>query len=549
MINIDSLTLKLFADENADYFEDARIQKIQQPTRRDLIIQLHSAGETRKLYININPSVYHICFLTPQTAQKRHITVPQQPPMFCMLLRKYMVGSRIVRVNVPEDERIFEIYFETFSEIGEIIPLCLAVELMGKHSNVILYNYDTNIILGCMHNIGAEKSRFREMAGGLPYVYPPKSKRENFLNTPPEIIEARMNIDRERLAESFSSHFQNVSKALMNEIIQTGRIEKNLTTALKFQNINPSVALDYSDFSAFSFVTSGRRFKTSINEMLDDYFSFYMEKSVITALKQSLLTFAAKELKKNKSTLEKQQEQAGQLDKALIRRRKADIIMANLYQLKRGMTKITLNDFETGDPVEIDMDESLTPVENANRYYKLYNKAKTAFEIASDMMRKTLERIDYLENIIFQIETATDYESLAEIEEEIAPKTKTTKKPSSPVVEEVKINGFKIFIGKNNRQNDYIFSKISSPEDIWLHAQNSPGAHVLVKLGEKKELDDDTLLKAAKIAKKYSKQCAAIKAPIIYTKRKYLKRPPNTPAGYVTYKYEQEIVVGDEPPE
>lgn len=545
MINIDSLTLKLFADENADYFEDARIQKIQQPTRRDLIIQLHSAGETRKLYININPSVYHICFLTPQTAQKRHITVPQQPPMFCMLLRKYMVGSRIVRVNVPEDERIFEIYFETFSEIGEIIPLCLAVELMGKHSNVILYNYDTNIILGCMHNIGAEKSRFREMAGGLPYVYPPKSKRENFLNTPPEIIEARMNIDRERLAESFSSHFQNISKALMNEIIQTGEIEKNLTTALKFQNINPSVALDYSDFSAFSFVTSGRRFKTSINEMLDDYFSFYMEKSVITALKQSLLTFAAKELKKNKSTLEKQQEQATRLDKALVQRRKADIIMANLYQLKRGTTKITLNDFETGEPVEIDMDESLTPVENANRYYKLYNKAKTAFEVATEMMRKTKEHIEYFENVVFQIETAPDYESLAEIEEEIIPKTQKAKKLPTPVVEEVEINGFKVFIGKNNKQNDYIFSKISSPEDIWLHAQNSPGSHVLVKLGDKKELDDDTLLKAAQIAKKYSKQSAAVKAPIIYTKRKYLKRPPNTPAGYVTYKCEQEIVVED----
>ena len=172
MINIDSLTLKLFAKENAQYFEDARIQKIQQPTRRDLIIQLHQGGETRKLYININPSVYHICFLSSETIERRNIIVPQQPPMFCMLLRKYMVGSRIVRVNVPEDERIFEIYFETFSEIGEIIPLCLAVELMGKHSNVILYNYDTNVILGCMHNIGAEKSRERETTAKLFLISP-----------------------------------------------------------------------------------------------------------------------------------------------------------------------------------------------------------------------------------------------------------------------------------------------------------------------------------------------------------------------------------------
>jgi len=545
MINIDSLTLKLFADENAEYFEDARIQKIQQPTRRDLILQLHSAGETRKLYININPSVYHICFLTAETAQKRHITVPQQPPMFCMLLRKYMVGSRIVRVNVPEDERIFEIYFETFSEIGEIIPLCLAIELMGKHSNVILYNYDTNIILGCMHNIGAEKSRMREMSGGLPYVYPPKSKRENLLETPQAVVKARMQIDKERLADSFSSHFQYLSKALMNEIIKSGEIEKNLKTALSQQHTNPSIANDYSDFSAFSFIKQDRIFKSSINEMLDDYFSFYMDKSVISALKQSLLAVAAKELKKNKSTLEKQEFQAGRLDKALIQRRKADIIMANLYRLKRGTSKITLEDFETGEPVEIDMDEALSPVENANRYYKLYNKAKTAFEVATEMMRQTRSKIEYFENILFQIESATDFASLSEIEEEIMPKSQKPKKLPAPIVEEVDINGFKVYIGKNNKQNDYIFSKISSPEDIWFHAQNSPGSHVLVKIGDKKELDDDTLLKAAQIAKKYSKQSAAIKAPVIYTRRKYLKRPPNTPAGYVTYKCEQEIVVTD----
>lgn len=545
MINIDSLTLKLFVQENAEYFEDARIQKIQQPTRRDLIIQLHGGGETRKLYININPSVYHVCFISPESAAKRHITVPQQPPMFCMLLRKYMVGSRIVRVNVPEDERILEIYFETYSEIGEIIPLCLAVELMGKHSNVILYNYDTNIILGCMHNIGAEKSREREMAGGLNYVYPPKSKRENFLNTPDVFVDARLQIDKDNISESFSHYFQYVSRALMNEIVASGDIKGNLKKALLHNDINPSVAVDYKDFSLFSFVGDGRIYKDSVNSMIDDYFSFYMEKSVVTALKQSLLTIASKELKKNKTTFDKQENQAGRLDKALVQKRKADIIMANLYQLKQGVAKVKLNDFETGELVEIDMDEALSPVENANRYYKLYSKAKTAFEVATEMMVQTKEKISYYENLVFQIESAQKYEDLADIEEELIPKYTKQKKSVLPAVEEVSVNGFRVFIGKNNKQNDYIFSKISMPEDVWFHAYNSPGSHVLVKLDEKKEIDDDTLVKVARIAKKYSKQSASLKASIIYTKRKYLKRPPNTPAGYVTYKNEQEIVVAD----
>ena len=544
MINIDSLTLKLFAKENAQYFEDARIQKIQQPTRRDLIIQLHQGGETRKLYININPSVYHICFLSSETIERRNIIVPQQPPMFCMLLRKYMVGSRIVRVNVPEDERIFEIYFETFSEIGEIIPLCLAVELMGKHSNVILYNYDTNIILGCMHNIGAEKSREREMAGGLNYVYPPKNKKEDYLNTPEVFVDARLQIDKENLAESFSSYFKYVSKALMNEIIKSGEIKNNLAVVSKMQDINPSIAKDYSDFSVFSFVKEERLFKSNINSMIDDYFSFYVEKSNIVSLKQSLIAIVNKELKKNLSTYEKQKTQLERFEKALVQKKKADILMANLYQLKIGLSKVMLDDYETGEKIQIDLDSDLSPVENANRYYKLYSKAKTANEIATGMMVKTEEKIEYYENLAFQIDSALTYKDLLEIEEEIAPKV-NKKKPILPIVEEIEINGFRVFIGKNNKQNDYIYSKISSPEDIWFHAQNSPGSHILVKIDDKKELDDDTLLKVAQIAKKYSKQSSSLKAPVIYTKRKFLKRPPNTHAGYVTYKNEQEVVVTD----
>ena len=545
MINFDSLTLKLFAEEQSKFFEDARIQKIQQPTRRDLIIQLHNAGVTRKLYININPAVYHICFLSEKNAKRRHIEVPKAPPMFCMLLRKYMVGSRVVRVNVPEDERIFEIYFETFSEIGEVIPLCLAVELMGKHSNVVLYNYDTNMILGCMHNIGAEKSREREMAGGLPYVYPKKHKRENLNNVTKEFITTRLEIDKNKIADSFSEYFQYLSKALVNEIVKSGEIKKNLKIVADEQPLSPSVAEDYSDFSVFSFVSDGRKYLETVNEMIDDYFSYYVEKALVFALRQALLTVANKELKKHKTALEKQKIQAERLDKALVQKKKADIIMANLYNLKSNMPKVILSDFETGEPVEIDMDEALSPVENANRYYKLYNKAKTANEVAVEMMQKTQDNIDYFENIIFQVETADSYDNLSEIEEEILPRKEKNKKHEKPVVEQVDINGYRGYTGRNNRQNDYIYSKISSPEDIWLHAQNSPGAHVLIKLDDKKEVDNDTLLKSAEIAKKYSKQSGAAKALIIYTKRKYLKRPPNTPAGYVTYRNEQEIVVAD----
>lgn len=182
MITFDSLTLKAWLEENQEYLKGARIQKIQQPTRRDFVFSIRKGGETKKLYININPQCYHVCFMNKENEAKRLIEIPQKPPMFCMLLRKYLENAVISKVEQPPYERILEFYIETFNELSEKIYLCLAIELMGKHSNVILYSYDTNMIIGCAHNVGAEKSKEREMAGGLPYIYPPGRPKNWYSN-------------------------------------------------------------------------------------------------------------------------------------------------------------------------------------------------------------------------------------------------------------------------------------------------------------------------------------------------------------------------------
>ncbi len=175
MINIDFLTLKAFFIENIDFFIGARLQKIQQPTRKDFIFSLRNNAESRKLYININPQIYHICFASTENLEKRNLVIPQKPPMFCMLLRKYLEGCRISDAKVIENERILEFHFETMDEFSQKRSLCLCIELMGKHSNVILYDRESSIIIGCAHNVGAEKSRYRELQGGLRYIYPPAS--------------------------------------------------------------------------------------------------------------------------------------------------------------------------------------------------------------------------------------------------------------------------------------------------------------------------------------------------------------------------------------
>ncbi|MEI8128640.1 MAG: NFACT family protein, partial [bacterium] len=163
--NFDFQLLKLFLDENIDFLKGARFQKIQQPTRQEFIFTLRNSRGNRKFYVNINPKFFHLCFISEANEKKRFIEIPKKPPMFCMLLRKYLEGAKVAKVCQPENERILEFYFETYNELSEKIYLCLAIELMGKHSNVVLYNYDTNVIIGCAHNVGAEKSSVREMMG------------------------------------------------------------------------------------------------------------------------------------------------------------------------------------------------------------------------------------------------------------------------------------------------------------------------------------------------------------------------------------------------
>jgi len=466
MITYNNTMLKEWLLQNSEFLTGCRIQKIQQPTRRDFIFYLRNKGETKKLYININPQYYHIAFMNKENEYKRLIEIPQKPPMFCMLLRKYLENSLISKVNQPQYERILEIYIETYNELSEKIYLCLAIELMGKHSNIILYNYDTNIILGCAHNVGAEKSRERELAGGLPYIYPPTSPKQWF----------------------------------SDEILQT----KN------------------------------------INKKLDDYYAEYIYNDKLISTKGNLKQAVSKKLKKDKNSLDKMESKLNKESSFYKYRLKGDLIMANLYNNKDFSKCIKVYDYENGKETIIELDETKTLKDNANNFYKLYNKGKNSILKLSELTKELKEKINYYEHILYSIEIANSMDELSEIKNELEPEktTKNSAKISSPL--ELNIQGFKVFVGKNNRQNDYIVSKLSKDEDFWFHTKDCAGSHVLLKC----ENPSDTLiLKCAELAKQYSKGSKSSKVGVIYTKRKNLKKPPGANLGYVTYKNEKEIIV------
>ena len=470
MINFDSVTLKRFISENSEFLCGARIQKIQQPTRRELVITLRNKGMARKLYINIEPQHYHICFMSEENELKRAMEIPKQPPMFCMLLRKYLENAKISKINQPEFERIIEFYFETYNEISEKIYLCLAIELMGKHSNVVLYNCDTNIIIGCAHNVGAEKSREREMVGGVPYVYPPGGNKYWY------------------------------------------RTEKSLADA-----------------------------EGDINSAIDNYYSDVTSKDKLIKLKSKYSTVVSDKIKKTKNSLEKMKKQTISEQKAEKYRLYGDLIMANMYNNQDYSCAITVFNYENNKNISIDLDETKTLKDNANRYYKLYNKAKKSNRKSGEITEELNQKLEYLEQLLYSVEIAENITDLDEISSEIYPdKTQKSGGKSAVMPQVITEKDYTIYIGKNNRQNDYIVSKLARDNDLWFHAHNCAGSHVLLRA---ENITDKLVYMCAKIAKEDSKGANSSKVGVIYTYAKYLKKPPKANLGYVTYSHEKEIII------
>ena len=487
MISFDSLILKAFIDENKEFISGARINKIQQPTRRELILSLRNNGVTKQFYINITPEFYHVCFISEENSKKRMIEIPQKPPMFCMLLRKYLNNSRIAKIEQPDGERILELYIETFNEIGDKIYLCLAIELMGKYSNVILYNTDTNIILGCAHNVGADKSQVREVYGQIPYTYPPEHSSKYF-------IEERY---------GFLKNFR--------------------------QKI----------------------FSNNISLTIDNYYATLINKAKFKALKSEYVNITNQKLKKCKKTLNEMSLQLKRSENFDKYRLYGDLLMANLYNLKDYSNEAKVFDYENNQGVTIPLKSTKNIKENANDYYKKYNKGKNAGIKLNELIEENKQNKEYLESVLYSIEIAKNTEELREIEQElfnplpmgegrISMRSMSIRNSGEGITFIEKPNQTRIYIGKNNKQNDYIISKLASDEDFWFHTKDCPGSHVLLKT---QNLTDELILECAKLAKENSQGKNSSKIGVIYTKRKYLRKPPKANLGYVTYKNEKEIVI------
>ena len=512
MINIDFFTLHAFFIENIDFMIGSRLQKIQQPTRRDFILSLRNSGESRKLYINIYPQMYHLCFMGKENEARRNLIIPKKPPMFCMLLRKYLEGARISDALVVENERIFELHFETYDELSQKRLLCLAVELMGKHSNIILYDKETSLIIGCAHNVGAEKSRYRELQGGLKYVYPP-------------VVNARNSVDN--LPKELMVQFKGLSAEKINEYLAKTEF---------------SPAIKDNRYTLFSELIEGSMRQLSVNDMLDNYYSKIQEEANLRTEKNKLLEIVSTRLKKTKNTISKISALSNKRDNTEKYKLYGDLLTANLYLKQDYQKNIELFDYVNNTNVIIELDETKTLNENAQRYYKLYTKSKTTKEKSEEMFNSLNIEREYLENILYSIECSNTLKELEDIKIELGVEENNKKKQEKTVVEKVQIKGFDVYIGKNNKQNDYIVSKLAKDDDYWFHTRLCAGSHVLLKTNGV-EPSEEVLFECCKLARKFSSATQPSKVGVIYTLAKNLRKPPAAPLGYVTYKNEKEVLV------
>lgn len=532
-----------------------RINKIYEPNKNEIILDIYNQKKFM-LDICINSSN---CRINLTTHLKEN---PKTAPNFCMLLRKYLTNSKIISFETYNLDRVVIINFENYNELNDLVHYKLIIELMGKHSNVILVN-EKNIIIDAMRRISS-KQALRNTLPANPYTFP-TSNKFNLLEVSQDEFIFKINLDAEKnLINTCSKLFTGISKSFMFYTLQKLKIdissfdESDLIKLYRYikdiiLQCSPScIEFDFNDKKDFAITISNN--STSISTFID---KFYFNKEMT----ETFITYRNMVLKIISSLLDKYNKKLAVIQKKLIECKDMDkyqlygeLIIANLYRIDNNINidNITLeNYYDNNLLITIPLDKKISPSYNAKKFFKKYNKLKNTLEIVTKQKSEIQSEILYLESIIYSLETSTTIQEIDEIHEEIKENildknTHYISKSKNETLDLYKINvdGFTIYIGKNNKQNDYITFKLSNKNDLWFHVQGFHGSHILLKSnGEKIHDDNPIILKCAKLAALHSKANNENKVSVDYTLIKNLKKPKGTKPGFVIFNNYKTIIV------
>lgn len=572
---LDGIVINALVHEFNEKLVDGKIDKIYQPQKDELVLLIRNKGQNYRLLMSAasnNPRVH----ITDTGSDN-----PQTPPMFCMLMRKHLGGGRIIAVEQPNFERIIQFSIESYNELGDLIVKKLMVEIMGRHSNIILVNHDGKIIDSIKH-IDVSVSSVRQVLPGLPYTFPPSQDKRNPLTSSKEEIAKAIGNQREgiKVDKSIVNSFTGVSpligreichRALPNPDDYVGKlgVEEinhisvqmyNLFEEIRRENFAPVLLYDQGqkniiDFSAVPILQYGPsavKQKSSISKVLDCYYATRANQERLKQKGADLIRIVNTNLERCKKKLSIQQEKLTEVANKEQYKILGDLITANIYRISQGMKSVEVENFyEEGSPmVKIPLDVNLPPSKNAQKYFNKYTKAKNAEIIVNQQMELNLEEIKYLESIQEAISKAETVQELNEIREElheqgyIKRSTKAKKQAAASKPRHfTSSDGFDIYVGKNNKQNDYLSMKFARSNDIWFHTKTIPGSHVILKTDNHEHIPDTTLLEASMLAAFYSKGSASSNVAVDYTKIKNVKKPSGAKPGMVIYENYKTIYV------
>ncbi|WP_270774464.1 Rqc2 family fibronectin-binding protein Fbp62 [Streptococcus anginosus] len=529
-MSFDGFFLHHMTEELRQELLYGRIQKINQPFEQELVLQIRSKRQNHKLLLSAHP-VFGRIQLTNTSFEN-----PAVPNTFIMVMRKYLQGATIENISQIENDRILEISVSNKNEIGDNVAATLIIEIMGKHSNIILMDKASGNIIEAIKHVGFSQNSYRTILPGSSYVTPPQTdKRNPFTISDEKLFEILHTEDLS--ARSLQNLFQGLGRDTAAELSQRLTSDKLKIFRAFFASFTQGT-LTSKSFTPILFEDSQKEFP-SLSQLLDAFYQDKAERDRVNQQASELIHRVENELEKNRKKLKKQEQELVATENAEEFRQKGELLTTFLHQVPNNQDQVELDNYYTSEKITIVLDKALTPNQNAQRYFKKYQKLKEAVKHLTGLIEETKETIQYLESV----ETALSQASLteiAEIREELIQtgfirrrqreKIQKRKKPEKYLATDGKTI---ILVGRNNLQNDELTFKMAKKEELWFHAKDIPGSHVVIT--GNLQPSDEVKTDAAELAAYFSKARLSNLVQVDMIEVKKLNKPTGGKPGFVTY--------------
>ena len=542
-MSFDGFFLHHMVEELRRELVNGRIQKINQPFEQELVLQIRSNRQSHRLLLSAHP-VFGRIQLTQTTFEN-----PAQPSTFIMVLRKYLQGALIESIEQVENDRIVEISVSNKNEIGDHIQATLIIEIMGKHSNILLVDKSSHKILEVIKHVGFSQNSYRTLLPGSTYIAPPSTESLNPFTIKDEKLFEILQT-QETTAKNLQSLFQGLGCDTANEL-ENILVSDKLSTFRNFFNQETKSCLTETSFSPIPFANQVGEPFDNLSDLLDTYYKDKAERDRVKQQASELIRRVENELQKNRHKLKKQEKELLATDNAEEFRQKGELLTTFLHQVPNDQDQVILDNYYTNQPITIALDKALTPNQNAQRYFKRYQKLKEAVKYLTDLIEETKATILYLESVETVLNQA-GLEEIAEIREELIQtgfirrrqreKIQKRKKPEQYLASDGKTI---IYVGRNNLQNEELTFKIARKEELWFHAKDIPGSHVVIS--GNLDPSDEVKTDAAELAAYFSQGRLSNLVQVDMIEVKKLNKPTGGKPGFVTYTGQKTLRVTPDP--